>query len=137
MELEFFPDGSTDCPLLIFSPSVKEEAKQLYLALNDMVADGKSSLDIHTLPFISPIDDCKLFAQVSEQDIGVVPTNTLDVFLSDINNHFEWKLKHKTWIDVLGLLYPFTYNDSIGGYQWLDESAGQIQVVFSRYYRMW
>lgn len=135
MELEFFPDGSTDCPLLIFSPSVKEEAKQFYLALNDMVADGESPLGIHTLPFISPIDDCKLFAQVSEQDIGVVPTNTLDVFLSDTKNHFEWKLKHKTWIFVLELLYPFTYKDS-SGYQWLGES-GQIQVVFSSYYRMW
>lgn len=136
MELEFISHESMDHPVLIFSPSVKEEAKQLYLALNDMVADGESPLEIHTLPFISPVDDCKVFAQVSEQDIGVVPTNTLDVFLSDTKNHFEWKLKHQTWIDVLGLLYPFTYNDS-GGYQWLDESAGQIPVVFSRYYRMW
>lgn len=136
MELEFLPDGSTDCPLLILSPSVPEEAKQLYNAINEMVSVPGSYLDIHTLPFIDPIEGCKLTAQIGEDDLGVIPINTLEVFLSETRNHFNWKLTLKSWSFVLLLLHSFTIPDSVGGYQWLDETS-QISVLISRYYRWW
>lgn len=136
MELEFLPDGSFDCPLLILSPSVPEEAKLLYNAISEMVSVPGSYLDIHTLPFISPIEGCKLSAQIGEQDLGVIPINTLEVFLSETRNHFNWKLTIKSWNFVLALLQPFTIPDSVGGYQWLDETS-QISVLISHYYRWW
>ncbi len=141
MELEFLPDGSTDCPLLILSPSVPEEAKLLYNAINEMISVPAANLDvttldIHTLPFISPIEDCKLTAQIGEDDLGVIPINTLEVFLSETRNHFNWKLTLKSWNFVLALLHSFTIPDSVGGYQWLDETS-QISVLISRYYRWW
>ena len=135
MELEFLPDGSTDCPLLILSPSVPEEAKLLYNAISEMVSVPGSYLDIHTLPFISPIEGCKLSAQIGEHDLGVIPINTLEVFLSETRNHFNWKLTLKSWNFVLALLHPFTKQDS-HGYQWLEETS-QISVLISDYYRWW
>ena len=135
MELEFLPDGSTDCPLLILSPSVPEEAQLLYNAINEMVSVPGTYLDIQALPFIAPIEGCKLTAQIGEDDLGVIPINTLEVFLSETRNHFNWKLTLKTWKYVLALLHPFTKEDS-HGYQWLDETS-QIQVLFSDYYRWW
>ena len=135
MELEFLPDGSFDCPLLILSPSVPEEAKQLYNAISEMVSVPGSNLDIHTLPFIDPIEGCKLTAQIGEDDLGVIPINTLEVFLSETRNHFNWKLTLKSWNFVLALLHPFTEQDS-SGYQWLDETS-QISVLISHYYRWW
>lgn len=136
MELEFLPDGSMDCPLLIMSPSVPEEAKLLYQAISDMVSVSGTTLDIHTLPFISPIEGCELSAEISGQDLGVIPTNTLDVFLSETQNHFNWKLTRQSWEYVLALLHPFTTKKDSKGYQWLDETS-QIEVLISEYYRWW
>ncbi len=139
MYLEFLPDGSIDCPLLIFSPSVPGEAEQLYQALHDMVSVSGTSVDIHALPFISSVDGCKLSAQVVEQNLGVVLLNTLGVVLSDTKNHFTWKLTRQSWKDVLELLYPFTLQDRHDGYtryQWLDETSN-ISVLISTGHRRW
>lgn len=137
MFLEFLPDGSSDCPLVIFSPSVPEDAKQLYLAISKMDSVSGTFLDIHTLPLISPVDGCELSAQVSTQDLGVVPKNKLDVVLSETKNHLNWKLTKKTWSFVLELLYSFTIKDSgPGTYQWLDDTS-QISVLISRRHRSW
>lgn len=136
MELEFLPDGSRDCPLLILSPSVPKEAKLLYQAIRDMDSVSGTYLHIHTLPFISPIEGCQLSAQISGQDLGVIPTNTLDVFLLETKNHFNWKLTRQSWEYVLALLHPFTTKQDAKGYQWLDETS-QIEVLISEYYRWW
>ena len=69
MYLEFIPDVSVYSPLLILSPSIPEEAEKLYQALTKLVADNNAVVDVHALPFISPVDGCRLSAQVSAQDI--------------------------------------------------------------------
>ena len=63
MYLEFIPEGSQFCPLLILSPSIPEEAEKLYQALTNLVTDNNTVVDIHALPFISPVDGCRLSAQ--------------------------------------------------------------------------
>ncbi|MCE2400846.1 hypothetical protein J4G08_08165 [Candidatus Poribacteria bacterium] len=140
MYLEFLPDGSIDCPLLIFSPSVPKETEQLYQALHDMVSVSGTSVDIHALPFISSVDGCKLSAQVVEQNLGVVLLNTLGVVLSDIKNHFTWKLTRQSWKKVLDLLHPFTlqdcHDDRYTRHQWLDETSN-ISVLISTGHRRW
>lgn len=154
MNLEFLPDGSDDCPLLILSPSVYTETEQLYRVLCDIILCSGTMVDIHALPYISPVDDCQLTAQVAKQDFGVV--------MKETGNHFTWKLTHQTWIHVLDLLYIFTLkevrkgsywlqtphgtelqfieriakNDGITGYQWLDETS-DISVLISTYNRRW
>ena len=51
MYLEFIPDGSQFCPLLILSPSIPAEAEKLYQALTILVADNNAVVDVHGLPF--------------------------------------------------------------------------------------
>ncbi len=140
MYLEFLPDGSIDCPLLIFSPSVPIEAEQLHQSLHDIVSVSGTSVNIHALPFISPIDDCKLSAQVGEQNLGVVLSATLGVVLSETKNHFNWKLTLQSWKNVLDLLYIFTlqdhHDDRYTRYQWLDETSN-ISVLISTGHRRW
>ena len=70
MYLEFIPDVSVYSPLLILSPSIPEEAEKLYQALTILVADNNAVVDVHGLPFISPVDGCRLSAQVIDEDIG-------------------------------------------------------------------
>lgn len=83
MYLEFISEGSQFCPLLILSPSIPEEAEELSQALTNLVADNNAVVDIHALPFISPVDGCSLSAQVIDEDIGAV-------LIENTKNHFSW-----------------------------------------------
>ncbi len=107
MYLEFIPEGSQFCPLLILSPSIPEEAEKLYQALTNLVADNNAVVDIHGLPFISPVDGCRLSAQVIDENIG-------PVLIEGTKNHFTWQLTCKGWEWVLKLLCRFTDPDCDG-----------------------
>ena len=123
MYLEFLPDGSIDCPLLILSPSIPEEAENLYQALTNLVSDNNAIVDVHALPFISPVGGCRLSAQVIDEDIGAV-------LIENTKNHFTWQLTCQAWEFVLTLLEPFMEPDCSSGYQWLDETS-PISVLIS------
>ncbi len=131
MYLEFIPDVSVYSPLLILSPSIPEEAEKLYQALTILVADNNAVVDVHALPFISPVDGCRLSAQVIDEDIGAV-------LIERTKNHFKWQLTCKGWEWVLKLLYRFTEPDC-GHHQWLgpDDETSDISVILSRIYRQW
>ena len=131
MYLEFIPEGSQFCPLLILSPSIPEEAEKLYQALTSLVADNNAVVDIHGLPFISPVDGCRLSAQVIDEDIGAV-------LIERTKNHFTWQLTCQGWEWALKLLYRFTEPDC-HGQQWLgpDDETGDISVILSSTYRQW
>ena len=90
MYLEFIPEGSQFCPLLILSPSIPEEAEKLYQALTILVADNNAVVDVHGLLFISPVDGCRLSAQVIDEDIGAV-------LIENTKNHCTWQLTCKGW----------------------------------------
>ncbi len=136
MYLEFLPDGHPDCPLLLISPAFPRETKdpseaeELYLMLLNLATDYVTLLEIHGLTFISPMDGCRLTAQVADQDFGVV-------LLENTKNHFTWKLTRQTWKEVLDSLFYFT-RPSYGthGYQWLDETSN-ISVLISTMHRRW
>ena len=119
------------CPLLILSPSIPEEAEKLYQALTNLVADNNAVVDIHGLPFISPVDGCRLSAQVIDENIG-------PVLIERTKNHFTWQLTCKGWEWVLELLYCFTEPDSRGQH-WLepDDETSNISVILSTTYRQW
>ena len=131
MYLEFIPEGSQFCPLLILSPSIPEEAEKLYQALTNLVTDNNAVVDIHGLPFISPVDGCRLSAQVIDENIG-------PVLIENTKNHFTWQLTCKGWEWVLELLYCFTEPDSRGQH-WLepDDETSNIDVILSTTYRQW
>ncbi len=131
MYLEFIPEGSQFCPLLILSPSIPEEAEKLYQVLTILVADNNAVVDVHGLPFISPVDGCRLSAQVIDEDIGAV-------LIEKTKNHFTWQLTCQGWEWVLELLYCFTEPDSRGQH-WLgpDDETSNIDVILSTNYRQW
>ena len=133
MELEFLRDGNPDCPILLLSPSIPEESIQLYRAIHDMVSGSETHVDIHTLPFISQVEGCKLSTWVVEQDLGVV-------LKKDTQNHFMCKLTPESWKEVLDYLYPFTlqicHDDRYTRYQWLDETSS-ISLLISTGHRRW
>lgn len=64
LELELITEGYRECPLLLMSPSTPETAEKLSQALANLVADNNAVVDVHALPFISPVDGCRLSAEV-------------------------------------------------------------------------
>ncbi len=128
--LEFIPEGD-EFPLVLLSDSTPEKAEKLSQALTPLVTDNNAVVDIHTLPFVSPVDGCRLTAQVSDEDTGAV-------LIENTKNHFTWELTHQGWELVLALLGPFTEPDGLG-YQYLgpDDVTYDIEVILSGYYRYW
>ncbi len=128
MELEYIPDGSQYCPLIILSPITQTKAEQLHKAIHNVILSSGETLDIHALPFISPVDGCILSAQIAERDDGAV-------VIKKTKNHFTWKLTRKSWEFAIALLQRFTEPDC-SGHQYLDDTLG-IQVIISTSYRQW
>ena len=125
--LEFIPEVF-DRPLVLLSPSTPEKAEKLSQALTPLATDNNAVVDIHTLPFVSPVDGCRLSAKVIDEDIGAI-------LIERTKNHLTWELTHQGWEWVLALLGPFIAEP--GGYQYLgpdDETGGKF-VILSSYYR--
>ena len=129
--LEFIPEGIDDFPLVLLSDSTPEKAEKLFQALTPLVTDNNAVVDIHTLPFVSPVDGCRLSAKVIDEDICAI-------LIENTKNHFTWELTHQGWEWVLALLGRFTEPDCFG-YQYLypDDVTGDIFVILSSYYRKW
>ena len=129
--LEFIPEVF-DRPLVLLSPSTPEKAEKLSQALTPLVTDNNAVVDIHTLPFVSPVDGCRLSAKVSDEDIGAT-------LIENTKNHIKWELTHQGWEWVLELLGPFITETDRGGYQFLepDDVIYDIEVILSSYYRYW
>ena len=129
LELEFIPEGCNPCPMLIMSPSIPETVEKLSQALSILVADNNAVVDVHALPFISPVDGCRLSAQVIDEDIGAV-------LIENTKNHFKWQMTSQGWEWVLTLLDTMTEPDS-SGYHYLgpDHETSDFNVILSTYYR--
>ncbi|MDE0317102.1 MAG: hypothetical protein OXM61_19655 [Candidatus Poribacteria bacterium] len=128
MELEYIPDVGHYSPLIIMSPIIPTKAEQLQKAIQDVILGSGETLDIHTLPFITPVDGCKLSAQIAEQDDGAV-------LIDKTKNQFRWKLTRKSWEFSLELLQVFTEPDC-SGFQYLDDTLA-VPVIILTYYRQW
>ncbi len=129
--LEFIPEGIDDFPLVLLSDSTPEKAEKLIQALTPLATDNNAVVDIHTLPFVSPVDGCRLSAKVIDEDICAI-------LIENTKNHLTWELTQQGWEWVLALLGPFTEPDCLG-YQYLypDDVTGDIFVILSAYYRKW
>ncbi len=129
LELEFFPTAAD--PVVLLSPSTLEKAEKLSQALSILVEDNNAVVDVHALPFISPVDGCRLSAQVIDEDIGAV-------LIENTKNHFKWQLTSQGWEFVLVLLDTMTEPDS-SGYHYLgpDDETGDYLLILSTYYRWW
>ncbi len=124
--LEFIPEVF-DRPLVLLSPSTPEKAEKLSQALTPLATDNNAVVDVHTLPFVSPVDGCRLSAKVIDEDICAI-------LIENTKNHLTWELTHQGWEWVLALLGRFTEPDCFG-YQYLypDDVTGDIFVILSSY----
>ena len=58
MKLEYFADGSADCPLIRLYNFTTAEAAQLLASVTDLASGGAERIDVHGLPYVESVGGC-------------------------------------------------------------------------------
>ena len=66
MKLEFLGGGSPDCPLLRLYDFDETEASELRQVFAELANRSFTSIALHDLPFIQPVNECRLTLKVAE-----------------------------------------------------------------------
>ena len=99
MKVEYFADGSTDCPLVLLYGGDPADARTLSAALHRISESHGGHAAIHDLQGFSSVDGCQLFASLAKSDLGVRRIH--------IANVFDCSLRAETWENVAELVEPF------------------------------
>jgi hypothetical protein len=122
MKLEYLAEGSADCPLLRLYDFTSDEAKQLLIAVTGLATGSLERVDVERLPFVEPVEDCRLCLVRSPWDRAVVRIGP---------SAFECGFTSARWDNVAGLIEPFAEEGSVGGFQWLATSPGEVAFLLS------
>jgi hypothetical protein len=124
MKVEYFGDGSFDCPLILLYGSDPNDAATLSEALGDLAHSAVNRVAIHELPGFSSIDGCQLFGSVTRSDLGLKMVASPAIF--------DCLLRPETWDDMIGLLEPFSRATETTGarFQYLNQT-GDVRLLIS------
>jgi hypothetical protein len=124
MRVEYFANGSDECPLILLYGADSGDAITLSEAFNTLTTPGTTRVVVHNLPGFSSVAECRLFASHSEVDRGVTMIQS--------PNEFECVLSAESWENIVGLLEPFCDSERMPGmsFQYLDES-GDTRLLIS------
>jgi hypothetical protein len=122
VHIEFFPDGSDDCPLILLHGHDPAAASRLREQVAALAEERVERVAVHEIVGFESVGDCRLFAAFGDSDLG---TRRLRV-----EHEFECQLRPVTWQNVEGLLEPFTQRSFCNGFQRLD-SHGKIRLLIS------
>lgn len=120
MKLEYLADGSADCPPLRLYDFTPAEARQLLGAVAALASEAAESVEVHRLPFVAPIGDCRLTLARRPRDQAVMRVG---------RSAFECRFTAGTWDNVAGLVEPFV--EGTRGFQWLAGSPGEASLLLS------
>jgi hypothetical protein len=120
MKLEFLESGSPDCPLIrLYEFNAKEAYELRRIALQ--LAKGKEhTIFLHEQPGMISIGGCELTLQQEDKDRGASEISSLK---------FKWVLSQAGWLQVAGLIRPFSQGAN-KGWQWLSE-VGKVRILLS------
>jgi len=122
MKLEYFPDGSPDCPLILLYDTQQDSVERLFSELRSLIDRETLRLAVHEMTGFQSFASCRLFFTLSQKDEGVV-------MLPD-GYSFECRLCPETWQDVTEYLTPFKNKTDCSGFQWLSRE-GKISLLIS------
>jgi hypothetical protein len=120
MKLEYLANGSLDCPLIRMYAFSRYEAEDLRKLAQSLSSGVRKSVDLETLPWVEPIQGCRLRLVLGERDRGVWQVAPWS---------FECPLNSNGWQDVGALPEPFCESD-VKGFQWLT-NKGKVALLFS------
>jgi len=98
----------------------KFQAKNLKEKIAKTIIENKKPLKLAKIDFIETVN-CNLSLCLGETDIGIT---IIDRF------NFNCELTESSYLKMIDLLEPFCV-ENIDGYQWLYETDGSIDFLFS------
>jgi hypothetical protein len=119
MKLEYLPAGSSDCPLIRLYDFTREEVRQFHVAVSALATGAADRVEVHRLPFVEPVAECRLVLVRSGWDQAVIRRAI----------EFECGFTAGTWDNVAGLVEPFA--QSARGFQWLAGVPGEAALLLS------
>jgi hypothetical protein len=108
MKLEFLATGSPDCPLIRLYDFTQAQARQLHAAFACLATGATERIEVHQLPFVEAVGNCRLTLTRSGRDQAVIQVGRLA--------EFECRFTAGTWDNVAGLAEPFA--EGANGFQW-------------------
>jgi hypothetical protein len=125
MKIEYFAEGSEDCPLILIYGDDPETAAQLREQVAALAEKRVQHVAVHEIPGFESVGDCLLFFSVGRSDWGTHPLRA--------KNEFSCELDPVSWENIVGLLEPFTQRMDHDGFQWLDSSYGGMTIIISTF----
>jgi hypothetical protein len=119
LALEFFAEGSPDCPLILLHGRDAQVVRDLAAALENLVED----LPLERFPGIKSVENCRVVARVTKGDLGLRAIGP---------SSFAWELSPGGWAQVAGLLQPFASASAGDSFQLLElKRHGRISFIIS------
>ncbi len=120
MKLEFLASGARDCRLIRIYEFTAEEAHQLRRIAIQLAGTKETRVFLHKQPNVNAIGGCELTLHQGEKDRGVSEISPLK---------FDWILSQASWLQVAGLIRPFS-REGATGFQWLSQPK-KVQILLS------
>jgi hypothetical protein len=121
MKLDYLSEGSPDCPLIRLYDFKSAEIQRFHTALLDLAGGSPLAIEVHRLPFVESINDCRLTLYVTSWDGAVI--------LKAKPAIFDCGFTAATWENIAALVKPFTQDGS--GFQWLARAPGEASWLIS------
>lgn len=124
LKVDFFADGSEDCPILQISGTNLETSRELFHAIRPMRDSLVGSFALHEVQGFEDCGNPEFIFAMSGTDIGVERCPQTE--------GFRCSLSFEGWTLVEDLLASFCRRNSTAtGYQWLNESS-DISLLYSK-----
>lgn len=123
MRIEFFPNGSHDCPAILFHGCPSPGAEALIRSFKSLAGGREIEVALHQLPGVTPAGGIQVFASIGESDSGVQRLSALA---------FRWRKDREGWLEASELAGPVAHCEPHEGtkFQYLERN-GEINIVFS------
>jgi hypothetical protein len=123
MRVEFFADGSHDCPAIVFYGCPSAGAEELIAAFRSLAEGPETEVALHQLTDLVPIGNVQVFATNAHGRAGVQQLSSLA---------FRWREDREGWLEAAELAEPVAHSDPTEGisFQYL-ERYGRVNVIFS------
>jgi hypothetical protein len=122
MKLEYLNATSRGRIIALYDFNTSE-ANQLRQVFADLASGAVTSVEVHAMPFIESVNDCRMTLQSGKRDVGIVAVGL---------NTFECTLRPLIWDNNEGLTQPFCNSIEPNSAQYLDLPVySEIQLSLS------
>jgi hypothetical protein len=123
MRIEFVPDGSHDCPAVLFYGCPSAGAEALINTFRLLAEGLETEVPLHEVPDLYPVGDIQVFATNASGRAG---------FQQLSPPAFRWRKDREGWLEAAELARPVAHSDPSEGtrFQYLERN-GRVNVIFS------